>query len=349
MEQDNLIISMLELIDRPTFCVQGGTIIHANKAALQRLLKIGSSIYDLLDRNDSAYRTFTGGVLSLTVNIAGVKYIADVKRTGDVDIFSLEADDAQARAIALAAQHLRGPLNSIMTVADMLSDKDQGYRSQLQRSVHRLHRMICNMSDSYRYQQDQAVRLETTNITSVFDECMEAIGAHLASCGICLEYSGLNKVILGLADREMLERAIYNLITNAVKFKADGSNLEAKLSTTGNLLSFTLQTKQDESVATNRVFNSYQRQPGIEDSRHGIGLGMPLIRAVAAAHGGTILLDHPEENIFRVTMTIRITTEATGKVRSTIMLPVSNYAGDRDRGLLELSEILPLDAYQNMD
>ena len=349
MEQDNLIHSMLELIDRPAFCVQGGVIVQANKAAQQRFLTVGSSIYDLLGSSASAYKDYTGGSLSVTLTIENVKLGAEVTRIGDLDIFSLESDDSGLRAIALAAQHLRGPLNSIMTVADQLCGDDTNYRSQLQRGLHRMHRMICNMSDSYRYQQDRAAHLETTDITSVFDECMEAIITHLASSGIKLTYAGLNKSVIGLADREMLERAVYNLVTNAVKFKSGDSALEAKLQYHGNQLSFSLQAVQDQSAATSRAFSSYQRQPGIEDSRHGIGLGLPLVRAVAAAHGGTVLLDHPEEQIFRVTMTISITTSATSKVRSTIQIPVSNYAGDRDRGLLELSEILPLDAYRDMD
>lgn len=354
MEQDNIIISLLELLERPAFSVRDGIVVQANQAARQKLLTPGIGIADLFVNNYQAYLDFSGGSLSLTVTVADTACKAQVIRTGDCDIFVLDSENPELRAIALAAQQLRSPLNSVMTVASLLPKEDPEnarHLGQLQRGLHRLHRIVCNMSDSYRYQQDSAARLETTDITSVFDECMEAIGTHLSICGIKLKYTGLSRAVLGLADREMLERAVYNLISNAVKFMPADSTLEAKLTQSSSMLCFTVQNQiQDFSPKDpGSVFSRYLREPGVEDSRHGIGLGMALIRAVAASHGGTVLIDHPDGQGTRITMTISVTRSSESMVRSSIRLPVSNYAGDRDRGLLELSEVLPADAYQNMD
>ena len=348
MEQENMISSLLELVERPALCVCNGTIVQVNQSARQKMINVGMPISDLLAENDTAYAGFQGGTLTLNMVLSGVPCKAQVSRIGDNDIFVLESDDPELRAIALAAQHLRNPLNSVITVSELISCDNDKYMSQLQRGLHRLHRIVCNMSDSYRYQQDSAARMETTDIPSVIDESMEAIRTHLESCGIQVQYTGLDISVYGLADREMLERAIYNLISNAVKFMAEDGKLSVKLTQNENQLSFTVQTSGMPSNP-NSIFKRYQRQPGVEDSRHGIGLGMPLVRAVAAAHGGTVLIDHPDEETTRITMTICVTTSTENVVRSSIRLPVSNYAGDRDRGLLELSEILPADAYQNMD
>ncbi|MBR4109144.1 MAG: HAMP domain-containing histidine kinase [Oscillospiraceae bacterium] len=348
MEQENMISSLLELVERPALCVCNGTIVQVNQSARQRMIHVGMPISDLLAEDNTAYAGFQGGTLTLNTVISGVVCKAQVSRIGDKDIFVLEADDPELRAIALAAQHLRNPLNSVITVSELISCDNDKYMSQLQRGLHRLHRIVCNMSDSYRYQQDSAARMETTDIPSVIDESMEAIRTHLEGCGIQVQYTGLGMPVYGLADREMLERAVYNLISNAVKFMADDGKLSVKLMQNENQLSFTVQTSGTPSNP-NSIFKRYQRQPGVEDSRHGIGLGMPLVRAVAAAHGGTVLIDHPDEETTRITMTISVTTSTENVVRSSIRLPVSNYAGDRDRGLLELSEILPADAYQNMD
>lgn len=351
MEQDKTSFSLLELIERPAFCVRDGIVVQANQAARQMLLTPGIGVADLIKNNLQAYHDFSGGSVSLTVTVADTTCKAQVIRTDNCDVFVLDSGNPELRAIALAAQHLRSPLNSVMTVADHMKDsEDPKSLGQLQRGLHRLHRIVCNMSDSYRYQQDNAARLETTDITSVFDECMEAIGTHLSACGIQLKYTGLSRIVLGLADREMLERAVYNLISNAVKFMTAGSTLEAKLTQTGSVLCFTVQDQGQCFTPENQsAFCRYLREPGVEDSRHGIGLGMALVRAVAASHGGTVLIDHPDGLGTRVTMTISVTSSSESMVRSSIQLPVSNYAGDRDRGLLELSEILPADAYQNMD
>ena len=95
-------------------------------------------------------------------------------------------------------------------------------------------------------------------------------------------------------------------------------------------------------------WNGYCREPWTGDSRNGLGLGMTLISAVAAAHGGAVLIDHPQAGVTRVTMTITITQNSTGTVRSPIMR-IGDYAGGRDTGLLELAEILPSSSYQDIN
>lgn len=352
MEHKNTYSALLGLIERPALLVQQGYITHVNQAARQIPLIPGTKIDTVITDNLNEYLTFSGGSLSLTVTVGNNPYKAQVLQTSDGDIFVLDTEYPELRAVALAAQHLRSPLNSVMTVADLLSTtstESAPHLAQLQRGLHRLHRIICNMSDSYRYQQKGSARLEMTDITSVFKESMEAIDTRLSSNGIQIHYTGLSQPVIGLADREMLERAVYNLISNAVKFMSAGSALDVKLTQNGNVLCFTVQNEDHVPMPQNRPFNRYLREPGIEDSRNGIGLGMALVRGVAACHGGTVLVDNPTPQTTRITMTLCVSSTTDPMVRSTIQLPISNYAGDRDRGLLELSEILPAESYQNMD
>ena len=347
MEHDNLTLSLLELIERPAFCVQDGTVVYANRSAQQAQIIPETKADTLLSGSDPAYKNYTSGQLSLTVLAAGVPCKAQVTRNGSYDIFVLDCDTPELRAIALAAQHLRNPLSTVMTVADQLSGEVKEQSAQfthLQRGLHQLHRLVCNMSDSYRYQQASAMRKEMTDLVSVINDAVEAANSQLGSCGIRLNYTGLAKAVLGFADREMLERAIYNLISNAVKFMDDGSALFAQLAQNGNVLSFTIE---NQTPTGRSPFAVYMREPGAEDARNGIGLGMELVRAVAAGHEGTVLVDHPDPGIFRVTMTIRINTNTENAVRDTIQLPLSNYAGERNRWLLELSDVLPASAYEN--
>ena len=180
---------------------------------------------------------------------------------------------------------------------------------------------------------------------SYVDEVMEAIGTYLSECAITLDYSGLSERVIGLCDREMLERAIYNLVSNASKFMMPESTLEARLTLNKNTLTFSVYNRDANKIHTS-PFSRYLREPCIEDSRNGIGLGMELIRAAAAVHNGTVLVDYPEEGGTRVSMTLSVRSRSETTVRSSVILPTSNYAGDRDRNLLELSEVLPIDSYK---
>ena len=85
------------------------------------------------------------------------------------------------------------------------------------------------------------------------------------------------------------------------------------------------------------------REPAIEDSRFGLGLGMALVRSVAASHGGTVLLEQTSGT--KVTMTLAIRKDVPGTLRTPAMR-IGDYAGGRDLGLLEFSETLPPIAYK---
>ena len=141
---------------------------------------------------------------------------------------------------------------------------------------------------------------------------------------------------------------MHNIISNAVKFAGKGSHIEARLRRNQNMLYLTVQDS-GEGIAGNlrgSVHTRYRRQPGLEDSRYGIGLGMVMIRAAAAAHGGTVLIDHPEDCGTRITMSMTIRQDTDNMVRVNPLRV--DYAGERDHALIELSDVLPIDLYREL-
>ena len=124
----------------------------------------------------------------------------------------------------------------------------------------------------------------------------------------------------------------------------DGGTIHAQLSQNKNMLQLSIQDTGSgiaENVLGN-VFSRYQRQPGIEDSRYGIGLGMVLIRSAAADHGGTVLIDRPEGAGTRVTMTLAIRQDAP-ILKTPVIPPVVDSS---QQTLTELSEVLPWEFYK---
>ncbi len=353
MEQTNTSKLLLDLINRPAFCVRDGIVIHANQAAKQRLIQVGTGINSLLPDDYEAYKAFSGGCLYLTVVSAGISCGASVTRTDDLDLFQLdqETDSTELKALALAAQQLRVPLQSLMAITEQLPKcdaKGQKQAGQINQAIHQLHRIICNMSDTNRYFDGVAVRMEMADIAGIFDESAEKLAALARESERTIRFYSLPQAAFGMADREMLIRAICNLVSNAIKFSPKGSTIDARLTRSGNMLSFTIQN-QGQGIASEvlvNIFHRFSREPGVEDSRNGIGLGMALVRSVASAHGGTVLIDQPDSQGVRVTMTIAIRQNQQTSVHSPIRLPIGDYAGGRDPGLLELSEVLPSKLYR---
>lgn len=349
-------MGMLDLIVRPGFCVKDNKIVKVNQAAESLLIAPGTDITTLLLTGKSEYAEFQDGCLYLTLSLGSESWGASVTRTGDFHVFllELEADQAELQAMALAARELREPLANVMTTADRLFpmtalQDDPAVREQvarLNRGLLQMLRVIGNMSDANRYATDNGSRMETRDVCSLLQEIFDHSGELLSHTELTLRFQNLSTPINCLVDSEKLERAVLNILSNAIKFTPKGGTIDCSLTRRGNMLSLQVQDS-GSGIAENvkgSIHSRYQRQPGIEDSRFGIGLGMVLIRSAAALHGGTVLVDHPEGAGTRITMTLAIRQNQSGILRSNVLRV--DYSGERDHGLLELSESLPASLYE---
>lgn len=345
MEQNTDILQMLSLIPGPAFCVKKGIITAANAEAERCMLSAGQTISGLLVTGQQEYAQFKKGCLQLTLKIADRRMTASVNRVNDLDIFVIEqdAEHLQLQAMALAAQELRNPLSNIMTVTDELLElcgtECDTLAAQVSKSLYQLQRIVCNMSDAYRYSQQDASRLEIRDMGAFWEEFFARSSDLLAHADVSLRFTGLSEKVFSLADSEKLERAANNILANALKFTPKGGTVDAALTRMGGMLYLTVQNSGTPPQLRGNLFDRYLRQPGIEDSRHGIGLGMVLIRSVAAMHGGTVLLEQPADAGLRLTLTMAIRQNADTYVYSTPLRV--DYAGERDHALVELSECLP--------
>ena len=352
MEQDKK--NLLEMIDRPAFFVRHDKIIFANQMAKNRQVKEGSDITDLLVDHADAYHAFTDGCLYLTLELGLFPCGATVTRQDDGALFLLDRDwdITQLQALALAGQQLRMPLSNVMTLADRLlprleddpSTKEQA--GQLSRGLFQLLRIISNMADGERYAGADAPNLEITEISGFLREVVAKAQAALETTTINICYHGLERHVFSLVDRERLERSVYNLISNAVKFSPPEGTVTIAVVNTGKHIRISVED-QGCGIANHVIgslFNRYQREPSIEDSRFGLGLGMTLVRTTAAIHGGTVLVDQPGGT--RVTLSLAIRKTVPGGLRSPV-LRIGDYLGGWDAALTELSETLPISAYEN--
>lgn len=354
MEQNKHELGLLDLMGRPAFCVSEGKLIHVNAGAATFGLAPDMELAPLLLTGSEEYADFQEGCLYLTLCVDGGRMGASVTRLKDYDVFCLEelTDSRELRAMALAARELRTPLSTVMVTAQQLfpvsgledAPDTRKQVAQINRGLFQILRVIGNMSDAGHYAA-APTRMETVNVTGIFEEVFSKAAALTAHTEVQLCYQGHPRPIYCLADRECLERAVLNMISNAVKFSPPGSTIQASLTRMGQKLYLRIQDCGSGIPAGIRgdVFNRYQRQCGLEDSRFGIGLGMVLIRAAAAAHGGAVLIDQPEGSGTRVTLSLAI-RPGNPALHSPVL--AMDYGGEMDHSLIELSEILPVSLYE---
>ena len=148
------------------------------------------------------------------------------------------------------------------------------------------------------------------------------------------------------ADLEILKKAIYNLISNAIKGSPQKGTINIAVESVGEKIRFSIQNADNGLGAEADLFSRYLRSPQIEDGRHGIGLGLTIAQLAASTHNGVLLMDRPKSGSIRFTLTISTRRQDGDLVRSPIMQ--IDFGGGLKTSLVELSDVLPVSAFENI-
>lgn len=346
MEQNQDLKAMLNQMDAPAFMVQNGTVCAVNAAAAQYGITVSENIQNFVLIGKEEYDHFTEGNLYLTLCLNGVKFDCSVIKLQNGDLFTLEEAPVQAelQALSLAAKQLSFPLSELSILFDRSSEIESSKKEKINQTLFRLHRIINNMADTVQI-QNNLQHLKTIELCSAVEEILEKAKTLLSCAETNVIYDLPNKAIYTLASVDLLERAIYNLLSNAAKYTA--GDIEITLSQVDRKVYLTVKNrlKGISGELYGRIFSRYKRKPGLEDPSCGLGLGMTFVHAAAKAHRGTVLVESPAENEIKITMSLSIQQQKSTDVRSTIMKP--DIYGGRDRALVELSDVLPSHLYNS--
>lgn len=342
---------ILELMDRPAFWVSDGVIREVNPAAAAKFLTPGTGIKGLIVSGWSEYEQFASGCMYLTIAVGSVQWAASVMRLAGADLFALdrEEQDAGLQTLSLAAQELRQPLTQVMSISDHLfpiidpedDPQTSSQMARMNRALHQMMRIIGNMSDAA---APGVPRMELRDITAVVQEILDHAAPLCTSAGAVLSFDNHPAAVYTMVDYQRLERALYNLLSNALKHTAPGGIITVRLKRRSSSVYLSVEDQgigADPSLSPGTL-SRFLREPSLEDTRNGLGLGLPLVRAAAAAHHGTLLLEQVKSGGFRATMSLPI-RQLSGTLRSPMVR--IDYAGERDHGLIELSESLPPEWY----
>lgn len=213
-----------------------------------------------------------------------------------------ERDTLELRAalIANVSHELRTPLSMIRLGVETLkrggANLQESQRHDIQDSIHResihLSHLVENVLDVARMEQGNAklvpVPVDPANMVS------SLVGDYRA----WLESKGF-EVILDLDqslgeqmwDREMLSRALLNLIDNAVKYSHDHKELDVIVSGKPETINISVRDRGVGLRPTDidKIFEPYYRARFSDtETQRGAGLGLTLVREIVRAHGGRV-------------------------------------------------------------
>ncbi len=235
---------------------------------------------------------------------------------------------------AQVSHELRTPLTSIVGYGDMLLADARGLEKietierlealeTTDRNSRRLLRLVNDLLFAARVGADM-LRLQHSDYDAsmIAQQAVDAAEPTAAGAGIKL-YVDVPRSVAARGDAGRMTQALDNLISNAIKFTREGGLAGVRVREEGDTVVFEVWDNgagiPEESVP--HLFERFYRGPGaIEAPGQGVGLGLPIARAIVEAHGGTIEVAtvEGEGSTFTMRIPVGVTEKQAASGRSAI-------------------------------
>ncbi len=240
-------------------------------------------------------------VLPALASLLGVAIDRERLAREALDAETLRRSDLIKTAILRAVSHdLRTPLMAILTSASALVRSDfvltDAERVELLQTVldesHRLDRLVANLLDLSRLQAGAAEpEAELVAIDDLVVEALEELG----EAGERVEVSLPDDPPAVEVDARQVQRALVNLIENALKFSPESEPVTVRVGATSSeaLVRVIDRGPGVPASESDRIFSPFQRGSAVERVR-GAGLGLAIAQGFAEANGGRIWVESHE-------------------------------------------------------
>jgi two-component system, OmpR family, sensor histidine kinase SenX3 len=242
-----------------------------------------------------------------TLNV-GTQVIDDGRRT--LGVIAVIEDVSERRRleeirrdfVANVSHELKTPMGALGLLAETLvAERDQSVASRLAARIHteafRVSRVIDDLLDLTRIESEEAPPREPVLVSLAMAEALERVREAADQSGVKVSLEEPPGPVSVLGDRRQLVSAMYNLLENAVKFSYDGSTVEFGAVVSEDVVDITIV---DHGVGIpardlDRIFERFYRvDQGRSRQTGGIGLGLSIVRHVAANHQGRVEVESRE-------------------------------------------------------
>lgn len=262
-------------------------------AAGAGILALSHAIPHVAFRSDVVF-PYTAPVAAawLTVGAAAAWQYFVVRR----QLRKSEADKARyQQAIHFVTHEMRSPLTAIQGSSELIGrynlndEKRRQVASMINSESKRLARMVQTFLDIERLTEgEMELKHEHFEVAELIDACVARAGPLAARKQIAL-IPGIIDAVKLTGDRELMEYALYNLLTNAVKYSPPQTTVavEARLDGSGLRIAVRDQGIGMDAQELRRIFTKFYRTRRAEQSGEvGTGIGLSLVEQIVTHHGG---------------------------------------------------------------
>jgi two-component system heavy metal sensor histidine kinase CusS len=199
--------------------------------------------------------------------------------------------------ITHAAHELRSPLTTLLgelTLALRRSRDANEYRQAIEgalASAHQLRGLAENLLTLARIGSDVERPREVVWLNEAIDRARRTVAGEASRHAVTIDVDDEPRAVSGCAQD--LERLFCNLLENAIRHSPRGGRVRVALGDDGAHVSVRVRDQGPgvDAGERDRIFEPFYRSPSAYGTP-GYGLGLPIARKVARAHGGELALGH---------------------------------------------------------
>jgi two-component system sensor histidine kinase MprB len=300
---DGQVNELRNLIRTLTLVAAGGLLLALGlglllaRTALRPLEQVTNEIETVAETNDLGYRLTEGDEDEL----------GRLRRVFNRLLSTVESSQILQRQLVLDASHeLRTPLTSLRTNAQVLSRAQELNPDDLRQltddmvtQVDELAALVTDLGELSRGERSEGA-IESLRLDDCLDECLDTARTYARIKEITIDVNVEPSSVLGRRDR--LERAISNLLTNAIKFTPDGGRIV--VASREGTFSVSDSGPGISDADQPFIFDRFWRSASAR-ALPGSGLGLSIVAQVVAELQGSVSVDRdPELGGARFTVTL---------------------------------------------
>jgi signal transduction histidine kinase len=217
--------------------------------------------------------------------------------------------------VANVSHELRTPLALIRLYAETLElgrlttqDKYQEYFRIIREESERLTALINNILDFSRIEAGRKeYEFKETNLADLVRSTLDSYRFQIEQNGFIFEENISGDIPPVVVDREAIARSLLNLVNNALKYSKDQKYIAVSLYRANGSVKLEVSDRGIGIPAKEqeKIFEKFYRcgDPLVHNIK-GSGLGLSLVRHIARAHGGDVLVESAPEKGSKFTIAL---------------------------------------------
>ncbi len=213
-----------------------------------------------------------------------------------------EMSAAQQRFMADASHELRSPVAILQGELDVTLSRDDrdaaSYRESLEvmrRTVRRLGRIVQDLFLLARSDAGELpARRDRVDLGETIGQAVRAFRSVAAEKDVTLTSDCTGELVI-TGDEDLLQRMVGNLIDNAIRHTRPQTEVSIRCSSSPLRIEVTDQGPGIPPELHEKIFERFYRVDAAR-SGHGAGLGLPIARWIAEAHGYTLEVQRSDES-----------------------------------------------------